>query len=95
MNADVRSIADLRKNICEILGLVEAVIPASDGAVLAYVPAQGNALAGDVEQGLNYVRSQHSSRVRLAPMQVTEDGLAANVVEKMLIDDVSMPTSLS
>jgi hypothetical protein len=91
VNADVHSASDLRKTICEILGLVEAALPTAANAVLAFVPAQGNALAGDVEQGLNYVQSQFSSRVRLAPLQLTADGLVATIVEQMLIDDVSIP----
>ncbi len=53
--------------------------------VCAYLPAKGNNLAGNIEQGLNCARSQYSSRVRLTPLLVTDDGLVANVVEKMLV----------
>ncbi len=95
VNADVRSAADLRKNVYEIMGIVNEAIPKTDGAVLAYVPLIGNALAADVERELNYICSNGNSRIRLAPMQLTDDGLVTNVVEKMLIEDVAMPRTVA
>lgn len=95
VNADVRSTAELRKSVYEVLGIVNEAIPRTEGAVLAYVPPMGNALAVDVERELNYIRSNGSSRVRLAPIQLTDDGLVASVVEKMLIDDVTAPRTVS
>jgi hypothetical protein len=93
VKTDVRSASDLRTTICEVLGLVESAIPRADGAVLAYVPATGSGFASEVGEGLNYVCSQFNPRVRLAPLQVTDDGLLANVVERMLVDDVSVPVA--
>jgi len=95
VNADVRSAADLRKNVYEVMGIVNEAIPKTDGAVLAYVPPKGNVLAADVERELNYIRSIDSSRIRLAPIQLQDDSLVANVVEKMLLDDVTMPRTMS
>jgi hypothetical protein len=95
VNADVRSTADLQKNVYEVMGIVNEAIPKTDGAVLAYVPPKGNALVADVERELDYIRSNDSSRIRLAPLQLTEDGLLANVVEKMLIDDVTAARTVS
>jgi hypothetical protein len=93
VNADVRSSAELRKNLYAILGIVTEAIPKAEGAVLAYVPSVGNSFFPEVERELNYVRMQHHSRIRLVPLALTEDGLETSAVERMLLADVRSPVS--
>ncbi len=93
VNADIRSTADLRRSMCETLGLLEAAVPTSDGAVLTFVSTKESAFAQEVQRDLLYVCSQFADRVRLAPIEVTDDGLVATAVERMLIVDVNMPTA--
>jgi hypothetical protein len=93
VNADVRTSAELRKNMYEIMGIVTEAIPKTQGAVLAYVPSVGNSFFPEIQRELDYVRMQHPSRIRLALLTLTEDGLETSAVERMLLDDVRLSTS--
>lgn len=89
VNTDLRTPAELRKHMYQVMGIVNEAIPKTAGAVLAYVLPASNELVGDVERELNYIRSSDSNRIRLAPLTLMDDVIVAGVVEKMLIEDVA------
>lgn len=93
MNLDVRSPIDLRDRLCGLIGVMDTAVPRADSAVVAYVAPVDCEYGPNVENELRFVQSRYASRLRLAPMQATEDGLIVEPIERMLLADVRMPVA--
>ena len=93
MNVDVRSRAVLRDRMCGLIGTLDTAIPSLDAAVLTFVPPRANELSSEIRQELQFVRERYPARLRLAELQVTDDGIAIDSVERMLLADVSVPVT--
>jgi hypothetical protein len=91
MNVQVRSRAALRDRMCGLIGTLDSVIPAQHAAVLTFVPPIANDLGPEIIRELHFVRDRNPARLRLAELSVTDDGIATDAVEQMLVADVSTP----
>jgi hypothetical protein len=93
MNVQARSRADLRDRMCGLIGTLDSAVPAQDSAVLTFVPPVANELGSEIVQELRFVRDRYSSRLRLAELHVTDDSIATDAIEQMLLADIQVPVA--